>query len=233
MKASLTFLTLQDEVFLAVAQGDTREKNEMASSVMNIDSHTVQSISDDDKTHDSANSAMDLETERLFVRHLGALFKKRVANFKRDKRAWLCTAILPSLFVLIGFIIATYVTVEKDLEPLLLTLEDYNTKGSMSPRNPIVFNNPGLYSCQPGNCAYHKYVMNNNTNPGSDELYYFCGQEARLNNSNCTISQSTEIVNEISDAGASPHGVDAYSLSEVSSFSDHLLSALFHDLELF
>jgi len=214
---------------LAVAQGDTREKNELASSVMNIDSHTVQSNSDDDKSHDSANSAMDLEKEGLFVRHLGALFKKRAANFKRDKRAWLCTVILPSLFVLIGFIIATISAVEKDLDPLLLTLEDYNTKGNLSPRNPIVFNSPGFYTCQPGVCAYHKpIIMNNISNAGSDELYYFCGQEARLNysDSQCTISQSTDIINEISDAGTSPQGAVVESLLEVSSIGVHSLCIL-------
>ena len=37
----------------------------------------------------SAHSKMKLENKGLFFRHLGALFKKRAANFRRDKRA--CT----------------------------------------------------------------------------------------------------------------------------------------------
>jgi hypothetical protein len=203
-------------VFLAVAQGDTREKNELASSVFNVaaDSPTISDVPKDDR---STYSATDLENEGLFIRHLGALFRKRAANFKRDKRAWLCTTILPSLFVLIGFMVATFAALERDLDPIVLTLDDYNIKTGL-PRNPIAFNSPGSYSCQPDFCAYQKPVMDSVSNPGSDELYYFCGYQARISkNETCSISESTEIMNRINDAGAAPQELEVSSLLEVRS----------------
>ena len=206
-------------MFAAVAHDDRRGKNKFAAAVMNIDSDTVHSNSDEDRSTHSAHSAMNLEKEGLFARHVGALLWKRAANFKRDKRAWLCTSILPSLFVLFGFIIATYAGVDKDLDPILLTLDDYNIKVSPAHRNPIVYNSPGVFSCQPAQCAYHKPIMNSTTNPGTDEMYYFCGEQARINiTEKCTIDDSTEIINGISDAGAFPQETDAVSLLEVSTF---------------
>ena len=183
---------------------------------MNIDSHTVHSNSDEDKSSHSTHSAMNLEKEGLFARHVGALLRKRAANFKRDKKAWLCTTILPSLFVLLGFIIAVYAGVEKNLDPILLTLDDYNINVDTVRRNPIVYNSPGAYSCQPEMCAYPTPIMNSTTNPGTDELYHFCGEQARLNKTEqCTISQSTDIIEGINDAGAFSVETDVASLEEV------------------
>jgi len=220
---------------LAVAQGDTREKTERASSTFHIadaaalaadaDSPTNSQVSDMDA---SAHSAMDLEKEGLFLRHVRALFRKRAANFKRDKRAWFCTTILPSLFVLIGFLIATYVTMRPDLDPLPLTLEDYNTDGGLSPRNPITFNSPGSYTCQPAvECTYHEPIMDSTTNIGSDELYYFCGFQARLGpNATCSVSESEIIMNQINEAGADPQGYEVRNLKEVSNLMDRRLVSL-------
>ena len=186
---------------------------------MNIDSYTVHSNSDEDRSTHSTHSAMNLEKDGLFARHVGALLRKRAANFKRDKRAWLCTTILPSLFVLLGFIVATYFGVEKNLDPILLTLDDYNIQADPVRRNPIVYNSPNAYSCQPETCAYPISIMNSTTNPGTNESYHFCGEQARLNNAEqCTIIQSTEIMKEISNAGAFPVATDVASLVEVSSF---------------
>lgn len=215
---------------MAVAQGDTREKTERASSTFHVDAAALAAAAADSPTNShvsdmdtSAHSAMDLEKEGLFLRHVRALFRKRAANFKRDKRAWLCTTILPSLFVLIGFLIATYVTMRPDLDPLPLTLEDYNTDGGLSPRNPITFNNPGNYTCQPTDCAYHKPIMNISTDFGS-ELYYFCGFQARLGQDEiCNVSESAIIMDQIYEAGADPQGVEVSSLNEVSNLMDRRL----------
>ena len=71
-------------MFAAVAHDDRRGKNEFAAAVMNIDSDTVHSNSDEDRSTHSAHSAMNLEKEGLFARHVGALLWKRASNFKRD-----------------------------------------------------------------------------------------------------------------------------------------------------
>ena len=71
---------------MLVARGDTTEekKSHLASSRMMADGVTFS----DDEAEKSARSRMDLEKEVLFSRHLGALFKKRAAIFRRDKKAW-------------------------------------------------------------------------------------------------------------------------------------------------
>lgn len=76
-------LTTLEEVFLLVARGDSAEHTALASSkrVEGVEGIAV----DADK---SVRSRMDLEKEGLFFRHLGALFKKRAAFFRRDKKAW-------------------------------------------------------------------------------------------------------------------------------------------------
>lgn len=92
-------ITTLDEVFLLVARGEgTGDKKEFASS-KHIDGVALA----DDGTK-SARSRMDLEKDGLFFRHVGALLKKRAAFFRRDKKAWCCTTLLPSLFVFVGFL---------------------------------------------------------------------------------------------------------------------------------
>lgn len=204
-------ITTLDEVFLLVARGQESEKTAYASSLK------VGTAMDDDAER-TARSRMDLEDEGLYRRHVGALFKKRAANFRRDKKAWLCTTILPSLFVFLGFIIITLTSPERNLDPVLLTLEDFNENidASSTTRNPIAFNNPGdNYSCQPGRCAYYQMpiVEVEETN----EKYYFCGYQARLEGEqSCTIDESSEIVGRITDAGATPEPADVSTIFEVS-----------------
>ena len=92
-------LTTLDEVFLLVARGEgTGDKKEFASS-----KHMDGVVLADDGTK-SARSRMDLENDGLFLRHIGALLRKRAAFFRRDKKAWCCTTLLPSLFVFVGFL---------------------------------------------------------------------------------------------------------------------------------
>lgn len=202
-------VTTLDEVFLLVARGADKEKPEYTSSRKN-----GTAITDDaDK---SARSRMDLENEALYVRHVGCLFKKRAAIFRRDKKAWLCTTILPSLFVFLGFVILTFTAPERNLNPILLNLESYNENvdASLTPRNPIVFNNPGSeYTCQPGRCAYQTPVVEVEE---TNEKYYFCGYQARLEGAeSCTIEESSEIVGRITDAGATPEPASVSTIFEV------------------
>jgi ATP-binding cassette, subfamily A (ABC1), member 3 len=206
-------ITTLDEVFLLVARGENKEKHELASSKQ-LDGSVGRMATDADKSN---RSRMDLENEKLFMIHLGALFRKRAANFRRDKKAWCCTTILPSAFVLIGLVIFLAAAGARNLSPLQLTLEDYNPNFGGTPRNPIVFNAPASrYQCQPGSCAYQVPVV---LNPTNDEKYFFCGYQARLNDTEqtCTIAQSEEVVSRLNGiAGASAQGTDVSAVGQVS-----------------
>lgn len=207
-------MTTLDEVFLQVARGETTERTSLASS-LRIDPKTTITLTGDEK---SARSRMDLEKEGLFFRHVGAsLMKKRAANFKRDKKAWVCTTIVPSIFVLIGTVAAP----ERNLEPILLDLNYYNPDVTESPRNPIAFNSPdNPYLCQPGICAYYQepVVVSNETS----ELYFFCGYQAKLglglnggsitfesSLDKCSLTDTSDIINTLTGTdGAVPKADD-------------------------
>jgi hypothetical protein len=202
-------VTTLDEVFLLVARGTDSEKKDYASS-----RKIGTAIADD--AEKSARSRMDLENEALYLRHVGALFKKRAAIFRRDKKAWLCTTILPSLFVFLGFVILRFNSPERNLNPLLLNLESLNedVDASLTSVNPIVFNNPGSeYTCQPGRCAYQMPIV---AVEETSEIYYFCGYQARLEGAeNCTIEESSDIIGRITGAGATPEPANVTSIFEV------------------
>ena len=77
-------ITTLDEVFLMVARGETAEKPILKSAKESDRSNVAYK----DDLERSIRSRLELETEGLFVRHVGALFRKRALNFKRDKKAW-------------------------------------------------------------------------------------------------------------------------------------------------
>ena len=186
-------ITTLDEVFLLVARGDPTAHQEFASSKRG-------SITLSDDADRTTRSRMDLENEGLFSRHVFALIRKRAAFFRRDKKAWCCTTIVPSVFVFLGFIIFKFASPERDLDPVALDLSIYNPKVS-DPRNPIAYNSPGNpFHCQPGRCAYDVAAM---IVDETSELYYFCGAQASLaNNTNCSITESSSVIENITDAGA-------------------------------
>lgn len=207
-------ITTLDEVFLLVARGESTEKAELASSRQIGSNGATPLAADADK---SQRSRMDLENDRLFTTHVKALFRKRAANFRRDKKAWVCTTIVPCLFVLIGLIILTFAPVDRDLPPIELTLDDYNVDFTGMPRNPIVFNNPqSSFTCQPGSCAYSFPVS---TIADTDETYFFCGYQARLEDetTNCSITESDQVTSTLNGInGASAEGIEASTGFEVS-----------------
>jgi hypothetical protein len=208
-------MTTLDEVFLLVARGESHEKREeYASASISSGNVGMASVAQDDK---SARSRMDLDNERLFFIHLAALFRKRAANFKRDRKAWVCTTILPSLFVLIGFIIFRFASPSRDLQPMVLNLDEYNVKVATGPRNPISFNSPGeQFVCQPGICAYQQPFT---FLPDLNESYFFCGLNGRLPSlENCSIVASSFVAERIAD-DASPEPVSVENVLEVSPFS--------------
>lgn len=197
-------ITTLEEVFLLVARGDLNEKAELALSQRN------------DAGDEVAASVHDVELqEALFGRHVGALFRKRVANFKRDKKAWMCSTILPSLFVLSGFLIVKYAPNVREFQPLDLTLDTFNSKVSEAPRNPIPINNDSIFQCQPGICAYESSLI---AEEMTNETYYFCGFQTNIgNNSTCSGGNITDgILDMLSDYGSEVVYASGESVEEVS-----------------
>ena len=200
-------VTTLEEVFLQVSRGEDkaleREKSGLARSA----------CLENDKV------ALEDDSTR-FIRHTRALFKKRVSNFRRDKKAWLCTTLLPSLFVFTGFLSIKLIPNERDFRPLALNIEDYNVDAT-TPRNPIGVNSPtNPFSCQPGYCAYNESEALHDLNE-TNESYFFCGEQARFDwysNHTCTISIPTvDVVSRITDAGASPVVQNVSTIVEASS----------------
>lgn len=208
-------ITTLDEVFQIIARNEDNTHDHYESSknikidddgatptsAANVGAEAKNSSVNDDNqsTSSSKNTRMNLEKEQLFRRHLLALLKKRKSFFFRDKKAWCCTTILPSIFVLLGFILITYTAPKRDLAPLQLNIDDYNVNinngmdKSLKARNPIPFNTPNSnFPCQPGSCIYEDDTIrvmdmspSNTSNTSTptvvkNETYYFCGANSKL-----------------------------------------------------
>lgn len=93
----LGFTTLE-EVFILVCRGEnvgeTKSEEGKALKISEKDSEGYLALTQD-----------DFERDNLFFRHIRALFVKRWLNFKRDKRAWIFTTILPSMLVFLGLLL--------------------------------------------------------------------------------------------------------------------------------
>jgi hypothetical protein len=211
-------ITTLDEVFLMVARGETGEKTHLLSSSRNVVAATKPV---EDK---SVRSQMDLEKEGLFFRHVRALFLKRAVNFKRDRKAWGCSVLLPSVFVLIGFVIFKFVSPDRNLDSLTINLDSYNPGIQTRPRNPIPFNEPGNFSCQPGVCSFRPLAIDIPI-PETGEVYTFCGapffgsMESDLFGPSCSIAESAALVSRITEAGTVGIGGDMQNSKNVSSGS--------------
>ena len=90
-------LTTLEEVFLLVSRGD---------SIPGDPGFDDKEVRSSQLLKAGIVSVDEEEGESLFCRHIQALFYKRLLNFRRDKKAWLFTTILPSLFVLVGFLLS-------------------------------------------------------------------------------------------------------------------------------
>jgi len=200
-------ITTMDEVFIAVARGDSGLKEQVSAS-----KHELLPTD----AVDSTVSRVRLESGNLFCRHLSALFLKRAAYFRRDRKAWLCTTVLPSVFVCLGFLVFTYAAPDRQLGPLTLDLRDYNRDVLNVEKNPIQFNQPGSFLCQPGRCAYQKDAIQETA---TNESYYFCGANVNIGfNRMCTISESDAIMSNFQDDGAFSIPMEVSSVAEVSLF---------------
>ena len=147
---------------------------------------------------------MDLENEGLFVRHAGALFRKRTVNFKRDKKAWVLTMILPSLFVLVGFITSTFAGLPTTFDPLTLDLDDLNVTVKQEPVHPMPFRSGDMYSCKPGRCIYEFPIVDSDVTGGS---YAYFGFHSYLGYETLCCNKVYEpIMARITEVGAEPVG---------------------------
>jgi len=162
-------VTTLDEVFLMVARGENGcgQRDTLCSSALNVIPENL--ISDSQQSYRAEEQISD---KALFLVHTKSLFTKRAINFKRDKKAWICSTILPSLFALLGFILVTQLTANLNMPPLELKLSDYNT--GLIPdkrRNPIPFGSANKFSCQPGTCISSSDFGNSTS---------FCGRSTYL-----------------------------------------------------
>ena len=228
-------ITTLDEVFLLVARGETGERPKLSSSRRQADAPSPEYSGESNRSRNYLWS-----DDPLFTRHLRALFLKRLAFFRRDRKAWFCTTFLPSIFVCIGFLIYKYAAPERNLGPITLDLAKYNDGIVAEPRNPIIFNsqeNPFL--CQPGVCSYQMPVVYQES---TNELYFFCGYQSRFFDLdslpsdpselselsvnqilrllssepyNCTIAESEGVADRIIDDGASAQPSDVENIKQV------------------
>jgi len=216
-------ITTLDEVFFMVTGEAMPSKVELASSKLDTDSTEISDASI--KESATTQPVVTLEDDGLFWRHLRTLLKKRASIFRRDKKAWLFTTIIPSLFVLLGFLLSPRLSTDRNLPAVTMDLRDYNKKVKSTPRNPIAVNSPdNPYLCQPGICSHMQPVVMENL---TDETYFFCGFLARQgldpesysypqSNLTCSITESTDIISSITQAGAFPDEVSVGNISKVS-----------------
>lgn len=202
-------ITTLDEVFQIINRGPTKE--DFNSSHFSSKHFTTEAQAEDDDR--SVKSKMDLNNEGLFGTHVQALMKKRAANFKRDKKAWCCTTILPSLFVLVGLLLLKYLVPDRNMSPMPLTIDDYNKDVSSGIQNPISYNSPdSFFSCNPGRCTFDF----RSTDLADDESYSFCGGPAMEgDSSSCSISNSENVITNIGGSGASGIAGDLKNVTEV------------------
>jgi ATP-binding cassette, subfamily A (ABC1), member 3 len=232
-------VTTLNEVFHMVTKGDTfkpavtktsRHRRSSYSSDIGHDTiHSVDTTLESDygedetdtESLDRCNRSMELEAKGLFARHVVALLKKRGSYFRRDKKAWMCTTIVPSLFVLVGFVVFAFAVPNRDLPPLTLKLEDYNPHFEFT---PIAFNNPdNPFRCQPGACSHREPF---NDIELTNETYVYCGYEGKLGASSkgytptssaCSVSDSVEVMSSISSASALVGDIGVHNVTEVRS----------------
>lgn len=225
-------ITTLDEVFLMVTGEVLPGKAELASSKVGDESSRYP---DATVNKSLTQPAMMLDDEGLFWRHLGILLKKRAAIFRRDKKAWLLTTILPTFFVLLGFLLSLRLSPNRNLHPVTMDLNDYNGKVKDPLQNPIVVNSPhNPFLCQPGICSHKPPTPGIVTEDLTNETYFFCGLQAKLgldlasesytpSNLTCSISDSVNIIGAVTQAGALPVEVDVGNISEVSRSTRHIL----------
>lgn len=225
-------MTTLDEVFMMVTRGAKVEKTTFASSRGgSADLLLRNNSSEFDQSMINA-----LDDEISFSRHFGTLLKKRAAIFRRDKKAWLFTTIVPSLFVLFGFLLFNLIQFNNFWTPITLRIWDLNEAFENSTlQNPIPVNSPDRpFMCQIPTCSHKQpFVQEELTN----ETYFFCGFQSKLGisydgyiptNNTCNISESTSFIDTITYGGAKTAETGVGNITAVSISLQTLHALLIH-----
>lgn len=206
-------ITTLEEVFLIIARGEDTQKLSMRQSARLAGLPASPSSLQEEKQGEaeievplndegegtktmaaSASTASSLKLGEIvykptFMKHIIALMKKRALNFRRDKKAWFCSTILPAVITFFGFISLKFAPDIRRLDSLELRYSELNTNGE----NPVVFNEAGsFFQCEPGLCINKK---NWNLTALTGEEYKFCGIEEEL--LPCSIGMSDDIMDSI------------------------------------
>jgi ABC-type multidrug transport system ATPase subunit len=213
-------ITTLDEVFMLVTRGSKSEKITFASS-RGKSSDVLSGVESGDV---SQSMIIFLDENVSFTRHLITLLKKRAAAFRRDKKAWLFTTIIPSLFFLIGCLLFNFVQFNQFWTPQTLRISNFNV-GIQNPtvQNPISVNSArDQFMCQIPTCSHKRPLVHEEL---TNETYFFCGFQSKLGissagytptNSTCIVSDSTSIIDTLANDGIKTVGTDASNISAVS-----------------
>ena len=235
-------VTTLNEVFLMVARGEKPTALTSDSSTVSDDLESFETDQEncevssveydlDQYSNNELFTLRNIETERYFARHVIALMKKRGMNFRRDRKAWICTTIVPSVFVFIGFLIVALTAPELNMHPLVLDPSAYNSDVGL---NQIAFNSPdNPFTCQPGLCSHRQpYYEGKELN----ESYAFCGYQAKLGiskkgfvptNQTCTVEDSANVMSTVESISVIASEADVTNIEEVCSFSSQNLQYLY------
>lgn len=113
-----------------------------------------------------------------------------------------------------GFLLGALVSPQRDLDAIVMDLEDYNVQVPSGQNNPIAFNSGKKFSCDPGKCIYDIPVV---ASDSTDELYYFCGTQSYIGNEIiCSIAPYEDTMSQITQAGAQTNGVEVINVNEAS-----------------
>ena len=198
-------ITTLEEVFLMVTRGETREENTIVSSASRSNDEEAAGPSSVERgsseVHDlgiADNEAQQLlssngSQSEIFRVHVQSLFHKRALNFKRDKKAWVCSIILPVLLSLLSFINVTIIAQDRNMQPLELKPSDYARSPSSQILLPI--NEAESFTCQPAECL---------ASLGSDfyEENSYCGNMISLDDISEQCS-NVSVINSLSDSSLS------------------------------
>ena len=230
-------ITTLEEVFLMVTRGETKEENTIVSSASPSNDEEAAGPSSVERGSSDVHDLgiADNEAQRLlssngcgsqseiFRVHVQSLFHKRALNFKRDKKAWVCSIILPVLLSLLSFINVTIIAQDRNMQPLELKPSDYARASSSQKLLPI--NEAESFTCQPAEClaslGWDFYEENS-----------YCGNMISLDDMSEQCS-NVSVINSLSDSSLSkPVSLsmeqNVTSILEVSFHSDasHLILPL-------
>jgi|EP01049_Picozoa_sp_SAG25_P001461 ATP-binding cassette subfamily A (ABC1) protein 3 len=142
-------VTTLEEVFLLVASGEQRKKDERARLMAASGKGKEDAFLDADPVTLMVNSADSLDAAMgvgrpcaIFVGQLRALFKKRFNYARRDKKNLCCQVVVPGFLVLQALLLLTFLnfaSIEGGPELVLNAFEQFNTDTDEPDRNLVPF----------------------------------------------------------------------------------------------